>query len=68
MENKCPFCYNEDKIILENKYFYLKYDKYPVSKGHLLAISKHHNPHYFYLSDEQRFFLMDIEVSPDSPE
>ena len=37
----CVFCdINKDKIILDNEDWYVIYDEYPVSKGHLLIIPK----------------------------
>jgi diadenosine tetraphosphate (Ap4A) HIT family hydrolase len=40
----CPFCLLEaqDKVILENSTFIVKFDRYPVSEGHLLVIPKRH--------------------------
>ena len=40
----CPFCLLEvqEEIILENSTFIIKFDRYPVSKGHLLLIPKRH--------------------------
>ena len=36
---KCVFCERAD-MILENRLAWAKYDKYPVSPGHMLIISK----------------------------
>jgi len=38
---KCIFCEPEE-IIMENRLAWAKYDKYPVSTGHILIISKRH--------------------------
>lgn len=48
----CPFCYpeSEREIILENTLCYCVYDKYPVSKGHALIITKRHCADYFELT------------------
>ena len=41
--SKCPFCnISSDEIVAENLYWVLVMDKYPVNKGHMLAIPKHH--------------------------
>ena len=49
----CPFCNDIDSIIDESKYWYAIYDKYPVSKGHTLLISKRHVPSFFDLTSEE---------------
>ena len=77
MEKDCPFCLNNltSEIILENNFSYAIYDKFPVSKGHILIIPKHHNSNYFDLSlEEQKECLillnnakkiLDKEFKPD---
>jgi len=56
MEKDCPFCLNNlnSEIILENNFSYAIYDKFPVSKGHILIIPKNHNSNYFDLSLEEQ--------------
>lgn len=56
MEKDCPFCLNNltSEIILENNFSYAIYDKFPVSKGHILIIPKKHNSNYFDLSLEEQ--------------
>lgn len=56
MEKECPFCLNNlsSEIILENDFSYAIYDKFPVSKGHILIIPKNHNSNYFDLSLEEQ--------------
>ena len=49
----CPFCNDIDSIIDESKYWYAIYDKYPVSKGHTLLISKRHISSFFDLTSEE---------------
>lgn len=77
MEKDCPFCLNNltSEIILENNFSYAIYDKFPVSKGHILIIPKNHNSNYFDLSlEEQKECLIllnnakkviDKEFNPD---
>ena len=77
MEKDCPFCLNNltSEILLENNFSYAIYDKFPVSKGHILIIPKQHNSNYFDLSlDEQKECLIllnnakkiiDKEFKPD---
>lgn len=56
MEKDCPFCLNNltTEILLENNFSYAIYDKFPVSKGHVLIIPKKHNSNYFDLSLEEQ--------------
>lgn len=56
MEKDCPFCLNNlnSEILLENNFSYAIYDKFPVSKGHILIIPKKHNSNYFDLSLEEQ--------------
>ena len=56
MEKDCPFCLNNlsSEILLKNDFSYAIYDKFPVSKGHILIIPKNHNSNYFDLSLEEQ--------------
>lgn len=56
MEKDCPFFLNNltSEILLENNFSYAIYDKFPVSKGHILIIPKQHNSNYFDLSLEEQ--------------
>lgn len=47
---ECPFCNisNED-ILIENEYAIAMFDKFPVSKGHVLIVPKLHKSNYFDL-------------------
>jgi diadenosine tetraphosphate (Ap4A) HIT family hydrolase len=39
----CPFCIpGPDKMALENESAYARFDRYPVSPGHLLIIPRRH--------------------------
>ena len=49
----CVFCNNKEPIIIENEYWYAIYDKYPVSKGHTLLITKRHISSFFDLTPEE---------------
>lgn len=58
--NGCPFCnIDKSKIIYENRSFIAIYDEYPVSKGHVLIISKDHKDRCFH--DLYHTGLDDIE-------
>ena len=74
MENKCIFC-NQEELILENELTWARYDRYPVSPGHLLIITKRHVADFFDTTLEERQALnnlseeakkmLDREYSPD---
>jgi diadenosine tetraphosphate (Ap4A) HIT family hydrolase len=52
---KCIFCelkYKED-IVYENDLIYSIYDSFPVTKGHLLIITKRHIQSYFDLTKDE---------------
>lgn len=74
MDNKCMFC-NQEEIILENELAWTRYDRYPVSPGHMLIITKRHVADFFNTTIEERRALNDLleeakkmldrEYSPD---
>ncbi len=74
MESNCIFC-NQEELILENELAWARYDKYPVSPGHLLIITKRHVADFFDTTIEERRALNDLleeckkmldrEYSPD---
>lgn len=47
--NNCIFCQESENILYSDDYWYAIYDKYPVSNGHVLIISKNHKKDYFDL-------------------
>jgi len=46
--------------IFENEYFFIIKDKYPVSPGHVLIISKELRRDYFELSENERLNLSNV--------
>ena len=61
VNNNCPFC-TLDKPILSNDLAYARFDKYPVTKGHILIIPNRHLSDFFDLTKEEReavFMLVD---------
>ena len=55
----CPFCNpSEDEIVLANDLCYARYDKYPVSPGHLLLIPYRHIPTLFDATDDEQAALL----------
>ena len=59
MDLNCPFC-NKLSIIAENKKWFSTYDKYPVSNGHILIISKRHYENYFDSNQSELSSFNDI--------
>jgi diadenosine tetraphosphate (Ap4A) HIT family hydrolase len=52
--SECPFCdVPEDEILLENDLCFARWDKYPVSRGHLLIIPFRHFANYFDATEEE---------------
>ena len=49
----CVFCggIEKDRVLFETRKWIAMYDKYPVSKGHVLLIPKEHRETFFDLSD-----------------
>jgi len=50
----------KEEILHRSKSFILIYDRYPVSNGHILIISKSVKTDYFDLSDDERFELSSL--------
>ena len=49
----CVFCKSNLEIISENEFALSFYDKYPVTKHHMLIISKRHISNYFELNTSE---------------
>jgi len=49
-----------NNYVLENELAYAIYDKFPVSKGHLLIISKRHVRGYFDATKEEKLAIYDL--------
>ena len=58
----CPFCSNELNIVKENDLAFAIYDKYPVTKGHLLIIPKRHVSSYFDICIEEKNAIAELLV------
>jgi len=55
----CPFCNpSRDEIVLQNSLCYARYDKYPVSPGHLLLIPYRHVADFFDATDAEQAALL----------
>jgi diadenosine tetraphosphate (Ap4A) HIT family hydrolase len=56
---KCPFCNpSADEIVAKNDLCYARWDRYPVSKGHLLVIPFRHIPDFFLMTPEERVAVL----------
>ena len=57
LKSDCVFCALDKETIAENNNSYAIFDKYPVSKGHVLVISKRHVADYFELNFTEQLSL-----------
>ncbi|HPZ09100.1 MAG TPA: HIT family protein [Candidatus Eremiobacteraeota bacterium] len=58
---ECPFCnHKEEESVLKNELCFARFDKYPVSKGHLLVIPWRHFDNYFDATREEKIALIDL--------
>ena len=64
---KCPFCkLFADEIVAKNGLCYARWDRYPVSKGHLLLMPYRDTPDFFSLTSAEKLALLDlIETSKE---
>ena len=49
----CPFCNIDRKVLASSDLCLAIYDKYPVSRGHVLVVSRRHVEDYFELSEAE---------------
>lgn len=74
MNTNCAFC-ELNTYKLENDLAFVIYDKYPVTKGHVLVIPKRHVADYFDTTEEEKRAMQQLaeeireiqkeELSPD---
>ncbi len=56
---KCPFCKPfADDIVVKNELCYARWERHPVSKGHLLIIPFRHESDFFLLTRDERAEIM----------
>jgi len=61
VSESCIFCAPEpEEIVLENRLAYARYDKHPVSPGHLLIIPKRHFRSVFEATEPEISALWDL--------
>jgi diadenosine tetraphosphate (Ap4A) HIT family hydrolase len=57
-ELNCPFCAPPDgEQVLLSELCFARWDKYPVTEGHLLIITNRHVPDYFLVTAEEKTAL-----------
>ncbi len=58
----CPFCNKVKNTtpILENDLAFAFYDEFPVSKGHMLFITKRHAEDFFDITLDERNAILDL--------
>jgi len=56
IQPECPFC-TAESAIFRNDLAYVRYDKYPVTPGHLLVIPRRHVADFFDTTPEEKFAL-----------
>jgi len=60
-QQMCVFCdVPDDKKVQENELFFAIYDTRPVSRGHILIISKRHVESFFDLTDDEGPSLLEM--------
>jgi len=56
---KCPFCKPfADEIVAKNNLCYARWDRFPVSKGHLLIMPYRHTPDFFSMTADEKQALL----------
>ena len=55
----CVFC-KKIETVFENENAVAFFDKFPVSKGHMLIITKCHKETFFDLSEEEKISILDL--------
>jgi diadenosine tetraphosphate (Ap4A) HIT family hydrolase len=57
----CPFCdVSSEEIVIHNEQWFARWDKYPVSPGHLLLIPLRHVSNYFDTTPQEKQSLLQI--------
>ena len=57
----CPFCSPPaDAIVAKNRFCYARWDRYPVSKGHMLVIPFRHVQDFFDLAGEEKCAILEL--------
>jgi len=59
MNTECPFCSDTESVI-NNHFAYARFDKYPVTEGHLLIIPYRHVADFFSITKVEREEILDL--------
>lgn len=54
---RCPFCLPQEPLA-RNEHAFMIYDRYPVTRGHILVISARHRENFFETSPEERLAML----------
>ena len=60
---ECVFCkqvIQNEKTIFENEFAIAYFDKFPVSKGHMLIITKRHAATFFDITDDEQIAIIEL--------
>jgi diadenosine tetraphosphate (Ap4A) HIT family hydrolase len=57
--NECPFC-DADDSLMSNTLAFVRYDRFPVTPGHLLVITRRHVASYFESTAAERAALFGL--------
>ncbi|HPH34259.1 MAG TPA: HIT family protein [Methanoregulaceae archaeon] len=56
----CPFCrVDAEEMVIDHDLVYARFDRYPVSRGHLPIIPKRHFGDYFEATTEEKIAILD---------
>jgi len=55
----CPFCDTADAV-LSSELAYARFDKYPVTPGHLLVLTRRHLASYFNATADEKSALLEL--------
>ena len=59
----CIYCDNfieNKKALFENKLAIAYFDEFPVSKGHILIVTKRHAPTFFDITEEEQIAILEL--------
>ena len=59
MANNCPFCEVTEPVINGNL-IYTRFDKYPVTEGHMLIVPKRHVATFFDATEEEKAEILKV--------
>ncbi len=61
MNPPCPFCLPAaEDVVLRNRLCYARFDRYPVTNGHLLIIPFRHEPSFLSLTADEQAAALDL--------